>query len=62
MEISKFFVGRGRKGQAVFSPFVLLCGTEGCRAKLERKNSPFGPAQRIREGRIGVEGLCDFRL
>ena len=28
MEISKFFVGRGRKGQAVFSPLVLLRGSE----------------------------------
>ncbi len=29
MEISKFFVGRGRKGQAVFLPLVLLRGREG---------------------------------
>jgi len=29
MEVSKIFVGRERKGQAVFSPFVLLRGREG---------------------------------
>ena len=28
-EIFNFFVGRERKGQAVFSPLVLLRGTEG---------------------------------
>jgi len=33
----------------------------GGRAKLERKDFPSGPAERVRLGRIGVEGLCDFR-
>ena len=29
MELFKFFVGRERKGQAVFSPLGLLRGSEG---------------------------------
>lgn len=67
MKIFKFFVGRGRKVQAVFLPLVLLCGTEGVvqtchrQASLERKDFPSGPAKLVRMGRIGVEGLCDFR-
>ncbi len=28
MELFKFFVGRERKGQTVFSPLGLLCGRE----------------------------------
>lgn len=61
MEISKLFVGRERKGQAAFPPLVLLRGREGGRAKLERKDFTRRPAKRVRSGRIGVEGLCDFR-
>lgn len=55
-----FFVGRGKKGQAVFSPIVLSSG-RGCSTNVERKDFTSGLAKGVRLGRIVVEGLCDFR-
>ncbi len=55
METFQTFVGRERKGQAVFLPLVLLRGRGG-RAKLQWKDFTDGPAKRFRPGRIGVEG------
>ncbi len=55
------FLWLGReKGKGFFShcAFVRL---RGGRAKLERKGLRFGPAKRVRRGRIGVQGLHDFR-
>ena len=43
MEISKFFVGRGKKGQAVFLPLVLLCGREGV---VQDRNGKTDPSDR----------------
>ena len=58
-EIFNFFVGRERKGQAVFSACA-FARLRGCSAKLERKYSTRGPAKRVQSGRIAVEGLYDF--
>jgi len=54
------FVDRGGKIMRPFAAcsFVRL---RGGRAKLERKDFTGGPAKRVRMGRIGAEGLCDFR-
>ena len=58
MEIFKFFVGRERKGQAAFSPLVLLRGSEGVE-KPERKDD----RKRAGEGRpLGRNGVEDFQL
>jgi hypothetical protein len=60
MEGSNFFVGRGRKGQAAFRRLCFCAATRGSE-KPERKDFPSGPAERVRMGRIGVEGFPDFR-
>ena len=52
------FVARGRKDQAVFSPLVLSRGTEEV---VQNWNGKSSQADRVRSGRIEVEGLCDFR-
>ena len=51
---SKNFVGRERKGQAAFSPLVLLRGAEGVRkSETERPRMRTGKA--VRPGSLGVE-------
>ena len=50
MEISKFFVGRGRKGQAVFPPLVLLRGREGVVQNWNGKTTESGRAKVARSG------------
>ena len=56
MEISNFFVGREKKGQAAFLPLVLLRGSEGV-AKLKRKDYRMRTGEACPLGRIGVEGF-----
>ncbi len=51
------FLWTGReKGKGFFSPCAFV-RHRGGRAKLEWKDFPFGPAKRVRRGRIGMEGL-----
>lgn len=53
------WIGR-EKSKGFFSPCA-FARPRGGRAKLERKDLRFGLAKRVRRGRIGVEGLHDFR-
>jgi len=54
MKISKLFVGRGRKGQAAFSPLVLLRGSEGVR-KSGTKRPRVRTSAAVRSESLGVE-------
>ncbi len=55
-EMLKSFVGRERKVQAVFSPFVLLRGTEGVVQNWNGKTCAGGPAKRVRSGGLEWKG------
>jgi len=50
MEIFRFFVGRGRKVQAVFLPLVLLRGREGVVQNWNGKTTESGRAKVVRSG------------
>jgi len=52
-------VGREKKGQVALRRLYFRAA-EGV-GKRERRNFPSGPAKRVRQGRIGVEGFFDFR-
>ncbi len=55
MKISKTFVGRERKGQATFSPLVLLRGSGGGRKTVAGKMTESGRAQVARSGGMKAE-------
>ena len=70
MGISRFFVGRERKGQAAFSPLVLLGGSEG--VGQDRNGKPSHADRRSVSARGGSEwkvdrlpqglGICSFQI
>jgi len=57
MGISRFFVGRERKGQAAFSPLVLLGGSEG--VGQDRNGKPSHADRRSVSARGGSEWKVD---
>ncbi|SDM49621.1 hypothetical protein SAMN04488514_109150 [Kriegella aquimaris] len=61
MEISQFFCGQGEKSASGLFAACSFARHLGGRAKLQWKDIAFGPAKRVRMGRIAVEGLHDFR-
>ncbi len=56
----KIDVVRERKGQAAFSLFVLSRGHKDVR-HAERKDLTRGPTEHVYKGKIGAQGLPDFR-
>ncbi len=55
-----FFLGRGKKGQAAFSPIVLSAVLRGLKNQ-KRKDAECRLAKRVRSGGFRVEGFFNFR-
>jgi len=55
-----FFVGRGKKGQAAFSPIVLSAVLRGFKNR-KRKDAECRLVKRVCSGGFGVEGFFNFR-
>lgn len=54
------FYGQGEERSSGFFAACTFARLRGGPVKLERKDFPSGPAQRVRMGRAGTEGLPDF--